>query len=132
MHLFVTARKASLIHIALYGRGCGSGWRPRLGTEAVATAFTMLPLSITILITWFPILVNVENIADRRGFSVPWGVFSGSGGVLPAVASDNVVPSGAVNAMACSSDVKGIISLMMHPMSPGVPSKVLASAGSAS
>ena len=92
-----------------------------------------MPLSIKILILVVPIFVNVENIADRSGFLEPGGVFLGPGDVsLPAVASDNVEPSGAVKAMACSSDVNGIISLMMHPMFLYVPSKVFASAGSAS
>ena len=78
-------------------------------------------------------MVNVKNIADRRGFLVPREVFLGPGGVLLlAVSSDMVVPIRAVSAKLCSSDVKGIISLMMHPRSPGVPSKVLASVGSAS
>ena len=64
---------------------------------------------------------------------MPWEVFSGPGGVLLLVVSSNtVVPIGAVSVTLCSFDVKGIISLMMHPRSPGVPSKVLASAGSAS
>ena len=86
----------------------------------------MLSLSINTLITVAPIFVNVKKIDDRSGFSEPGGVS------LPAVASDSVVPSGAVRAMACSSDVNGITSLMMHPTYPCVPSKVLARSGFAS
>ena len=70
--------------------------------------------------------MNVENIDIRSGFSE-----SGDAS-LPPGDSVSVVPSGAVRAMLCSSDDKGNSSLIMHPMPPGVPSKVFARSGSAS
>ena len=94
--------------------------------DAAAMALTTLPLLIIILITLAPILINVENIDVRRGFSELNYVS------LPADASVSVVPSGAVRALACSSEVNGSISLMMHPACPGAPSNVLARSRSAS
>ena len=80
--------------------------------DAAATALTTLPLSIRILIMLAPILVNVENINVRRGFSQLNCVS------FPADAFVSVVLSGAVRALACSSEVNGSISLMMHPTCP--------------
>ena len=94
--------------------------------DAAETALTTLPLSIRILITLGPIFVKVVNIMVRMGFSELSGVS------VPIVASVRVVPMGAVRALACSSEVKGRTSLMMHPTCSGVSSKVLARSGSAS
>ena len=90
------------------------------------TALTTLPLSIRILITLVPILVNVKNIDVQRGFSELNCVS------FPTDASISVIPSGAVRALACSSEVNGSISLMMHPTCPSAPSNVLARSGSTS
>ena len=71
--------------------------------------------------------MNVENIAERRGSSVPGMTSSPS-----AEGSDNIVPKGAVRARDCSALVSDFISLMMHPTTVGDPSKARASSGSAS
>ena len=94
--------------------------------EAAETALTMLPLSMRILITLAPIFVKVVNIAVRMGFLELSGVS------IPIGVSVKVVPRGAVRALACSSEVSGQTSLMMHPTCSGVPSKVLTRSGSAS
>ena len=94
--------------------------------DAAETALTTLPLSIRILITLAPIFVKVVNIAVRMGFSELSGVS------IPVGASVKVVPRGAVRDLACSSEVNGKTSLMMHSTCSGVPSKVLTRSGSAS
>ena len=94
--------------------------------DAAETALTTLPLSIRILIIESPIFVKVVNIVVRMGFSEFGGVS------VPVVAPVRVVSRGALRALACSSEVNGQTSLMMHPTCSGVPSKMLARSGSAS
>ena len=95
-------------------------------TDTATTALTTLPLSIKILITEFSIFVNVEKMDDRTGSSELYDVFRF------VVGSDRVVPNGTARAMACSTVVSGINSLMMHPTKLGAPSNPATRSGSAS
>ena len=94
--------------------------------EAAATALTTLPLSTKILTTESAIFVKVEKMEVRIGSSNPcaWGE-AGSG-------SPEEVFWGLATAIVCSRGVNGLVSLMMHPINPGCPSKPAVRSGSAS
>ena len=70
--------------------------------------------------------MKVEKIAVRFGSSTacaaPVGLLDPSG----------VKSRGMASAMVRSRDVSGVISLIMHPIVPGCPSKPAAKSGSAS
>ena len=94
--------------------------------EAAATALTTLPLSTRILMMESAILVKVEKMEVRRGSSVP----DSQGDVRRGLSG--VVFRGRAKAIVHFRGVNGLISLMMHPIKPGNPSKPAASSGSAS
>ena len=91
--------------------------------EAAATALTTLPLSTRILMTELAIFVKVEKMEVRIRSSVPCAL--GDVGSGPP----GVVFSGLARAMVRSRGVNGIVSLMMHPINPGGPSKPAARSG---
>ena len=112
----------------LVGYGMDFGSKPECwnGGGRHSRILMTLPLSTRILMTESAILVKVEKMEVRRGSSDP-----GSRGAVKR-GLPGVVFRGWAKAIVHSSGVNGLISLMMHPIKPGNPSKPAASSGSAS